>query len=137
MEIFTFYDTKLRCRIREDRDCNFLFITVRNKKYIVLKILSAVFYAVITAFMVILFVDALIDSKENGFVVLGYILILVTIGLSYLLPLILSVIGLILSSVAKSRGESKMGTVIYFLVFTCLPVVSWFVFLILTKVLGN
>lgn len=112
-------------------------VVLKNKKYNILKILSAVFYAVITAFMVILFVDALIDSKENGFVVLGYILILVTIGLSYLLPLILSAIGLILSLVAKSRGESKIGTVIYFLVFTCLPVVSWFVFLILTKVLGN
>ena len=112
-------------------------VVVKNKKYTVLKILSAVFYAIVTAFMIYCFFDAFVESKENGFAVLGYVLILVTVGISYLLPLILSVVGLILSAVAKSRGESKMGTVIYFLVFTCLPVVSWFVFLLLTKVLGN
>ena len=112
-------------------------VVVKNKKYTVLKILSAVFYAIITAFIIYCFLDALIESKENGFAVLGYVLILVTVGISYLLPLILSVVGLILSAVAKSNGQATLKTVIYFLIFTALPLISWFVFLLLTKVLGN
>ena len=112
-------------------------VVVKNKKYTVLKILSAVFYVIVTVFILYCFFDALIESKENGFAVLGYVLILVMVGICYLVPLILSTIGLILSAVAKSNGQSSLGTVIYFIIFTALPLVSWFVFLLLTKVLGN
>lgn len=112
-------------------------VVATNKKYTVLKILSAVFYAIVTAFIIYCFFDALVESKENGFAVLGYVLILITAGISYLLPLILSVVGLILSAVAKSKGQGTIKTVIYFLIFTALPLISWFVFLLLTKVLGN
>ena len=111
-------------------------VIIKNKKYTVLKILSAVGYGLITLFMLYVFFDALSEVRENGFAILGYVIILVMVGICYLVPLILSTIGLILSAIARLKGESTIRTVIYFIVFTALPLVSWFIFLLLSKVLG-
>lgn len=102
---------------------------VQVRKYTLLKVLSAVFYGLITAFLIFYYITALVQSSENaGWVAVGFILILCTYGLGYILPFIISLVGMILSIISRAGNACKTGTVVYFIIFTCLPVATWLIF---------
>ena len=98
------------------------------KRYIILKILAALFYAAITAFILYGFIYVFSagsqETRQTAFV-LFVLIFLVYGGLLYIVPFLISLLGLIFSARRVKTGECVRSTVIYFAVFTALPVITW------------
>lgn len=98
----------------------------KKPKFTVLKIITAVFYALIVLFFVATFIDTVLSYDPNAqFTGLGFavylIVIVVYIGsIANAVPTILSVIGIILSVKKRSKG-CPVSTTVFFIVFAILP----------------
>lgn len=99
------------------------------KRYIILKILAALFYAAITAFILYGFIGGVLAASSpearQASLAVFVIFFLVYGGLLYIVPFLISLLGLIFSSRRVKAGECVRSTVIYFAVFTALPVITW------------
>ena len=101
-----------------------------------LKIISVVCYAIVSAFLVYLLLSVVINPGTNYNLAVGVCLIfgLVFGGIGYLVTLIPTIIGLIISIVKREKGCTKK-TRVFFIIFTILPFISEGLFLLICKLL--
>ena len=101
------------------------------KKFTVLKIVAAVIYLLVT---VVLFTIVLSSIGKGEYWELGYVLLAIALGIYsiplYLTQLIISVVGLIKSTKAKNNGEATKDSVIYFAIFTALPIITALIYIL-------
>ena len=101
------------------------------KKMLALKIISGVLFGLVTIFMLWLTIDAWLDPSD--FAVLGYFIGVIVWGsIGYGVNLILNATVMIISAIKRPKGEVSKGTLIYFIIFTVLPLLMWLVFFLLT-----
>ena len=92
----------------------------------VLKIITAVFYGLVVAFLIATFIDAILSYDPTnswsglGFAVYLVVVILVIGSCANFVPTVLAVIGIILSVKKRSQGCPK-STTTFFIVFAILP----------------
>lgn len=101
----------------------------------VLKILYAVIYIAVTAYLVYGFLDIVISPSENVSLELAVYLtfsVIIIGGIGYIISLIPAIIGLI-SSIVSGEG----GNVLFFIIAVILPIVSEFVLITITKNFAN
>ncbi|MBQ7235911.1 MAG: hypothetical protein IJX03_01995 [Clostridia bacterium] len=96
------------------------------KNFKVLKIITAVLYVVATAFVVWFMVDIATAPENLGtaFAIIAWFAIAIP---TLAVPLIVSLVGLILSAMNKKRSQCTLGSVIYFAVFTALPIITFLI----------
>ncbi|MBO7344569.1 MAG: hypothetical protein J6U92_01355 [Clostridia bacterium] len=92
------------------------------KKY---KIVIAIILFLITVLSSIFMAD-IITTEEGLGKAVGFVLWLVFASPCFLAVLILSLIGVILAIVNKKKGLSENKTLLYFVIFTILPIVIYF-----------
>ena len=116
----------------------------KNKLIFILKIIVAIIYFAMTAFLAWGLIDALatlnapVPDGQMNFNGLGFavylIVVVLLIGSSvYAVDVVLSIIGLI---TCKKKGASKRDK-IYFIVFILLPIITEILFFALGAVLGS
>ena len=116
----------------------------KNKLIFVLKIIVAIIYFAMTAFLTWGLIDALatlnapVPEGQMNFNSLGmavYLVVIVLImGLAvYSTNMVLSIVGLVLSN----KKKASKGTKIYFIVFIILPVITEILFFMLGLLLGS
>lgn len=111
-------------------------VVQEKKRYLVLKILSALFYALVTLFVLALFVSTLTEQAgEVDLRALGFLLLLIYCGFGYVPGVAISLAGIIFSAINLRKNQSTVGTLIYFIIFTVLPVVTFIVFLLLVRII--
>ena len=96
------------------------------QNYKVLKIITAILFIIATAYSVWMLADIIVDSKTNGWAGLGMIAWIVVAAIALAIPLIVALIGLISSIIKCSKSLCTIGTLVYFIVFTLLPLVVYF-----------
>ena len=141
------YDIKLKGISMED---NKLIITeednaivdnaMRQKKgeLTLLKIFSAVIYAIIAVFLIYQLIGVVFGENTNLGLSLAVYLIVILLYLGSIanaVPTILSVIGLIITAVKRKRGEYSLSTLVYFIVFSILPYLTEGVLFLITYII--
>ena len=110
------------------------------KKYSILKIIITILYFGITAFLLGAFIDSFNASGENvqlG-IALTYAIVVVLFGaMGYGALLITSIIGLILSAVGLKREKTTKKTMIYFIVFTALTIITYLLMVFVMPIFIN
>lgn len=106
------------------------------KKFKALKIATAVLFAVATLFVVYLAIDIASSPQNIGTAFALVIWICLAIGI-LAVPMIVSLVGMILAIVNKKRSACTLGSVIYFIVFTVLPVIVFFICTIMFNLVFN
>ncbi len=106
------------------------------KKFKALKIVTAILFAVATLFVVYLAIDIASSPQNIGTAFALVIWICLAIGI-LAVPMIVSLVGMILAIVNKKRSACTLGSVIYFIVFTVLPVVVFFICIIMFNLVFN
>lgn len=96
------------------------------KNYKGLKIITAILFIIATAYSVWMLADIVADTKTNGWAGLGIIVWIIYAAIALAVPLVFALIGLISSIIKRSKALCTTGTLIYFIVFTVLPFVSYF-----------
>ena len=109
------------------------FNNPRKRKMLATKIISTLLYLFVTFWVTWAFVECLLTKDENGWAVLGYVIVWIYSGIGYAMQLLFSGICLIVSFVIKNDGVSR-GTRIFFIILTALPVVTFGVFFLLTVI---
>ena len=103
------------------------------KNFKINKIISAVFYALALAFSAVYYIDVAVTGGDwQG---LGYAITLLLSVYAFAIAIIPSLIGLIRSIVGVKKGYCEKATLIYFIVFTALPIVTWLISYILIAIL--
>lgn len=141
------YDIKLKGLSMEE---NKLIITeednaivdnaMRQKKgeLTLLKIFSAVIYAIIAVFLIYQLIGVFFGENTNLGLSLAVYLIVIVLYLGSIanaVPTILSVIGLIITAVKRKRGEYSLSTLVYFIVFSILPYLTEGVLFLITYII--
>lgn len=106
------------------------------KKFKALKIVTAILFAVATLFVVYLAIDIASSPQNIGTAFALVVWICLAIGI-LAVPMIVSLVGMILAIVNKKRSACTLGSVIYFIVFTVLPVVVFFICIIMFNLVFN
>ena len=106
------------------------------KKFKALKIVTAVLFAIATLFVVYLAIDIASSPQNIGTAFALVIWICLAIGI-LAVPMIVSLVGMIIAIVNKKRSACTLGSVIYFIVFTALPVVVFFICTIMFNLVFN
>lgn len=102
-----------------------------------LKIISALVYFLMTAFLAIVLVDIILnpgDLPGLGFALFLIIFVLIIGSIGYAITLILSVIGSVLAAKSLPLGGKK-STLVFFIVFSILPVVTEGLFVLISIIL--
>ena len=101
------------------------------KNFKTLKIITAILYAVATAFITYLLING---STENGLALAVFLIVFLVYGtLALSVPLISAIVGLIKSIFAYKNSNCTKATLIYFGVFTVLPVLTWVLFFFIPR----
>ena len=103
------------------------------KNFKALKIITAILFAIVTVFSVVFMIDIIIEPKNLG-TAFALVIWLVFATPANAIPFIISAIGLVICSVKRKRGESDKRSVIYFTVFTALPVVVYLVCILIFNI---
>ena len=111
---------------------------------LVLQIITAIIYTLLTGFFISMLIDvagtppAQDGSFDGKGLALAVFLIMLIVfgGIGYIINLILSIVGIVVSSNAKKKELCGMGRVIYFVVFTLLPLITFIAFLIVPQLLN-
>ena len=106
------------------------------KKFKALKIVTAVLFSVATLFVVYLAIDIASSPQNIGTAFALVLWICLAIGI-LAVPMIVSLVGMIITIVNKKRSACTLGSVIYFIVFTGLPVVVFFICTIMFNLVFN
>ena len=97
------------------------------KTYKILKRITAILFAVATAFTVLFTIDIINDGAPHIFTAFGvFFWCALSIG-ALAVPFFVALIGLIITAIKRSQGLCSVGTLVYFIVFTLLPHVVYFV----------
>ena len=113
---------------------------MRQKKgeLTLLKIFSAVIYAIIAVFLIYQLIGVVFGENTNLGLSLAVYLIVILLYLGSIanaVPTILSVIGLIITAVKRKRGEYSLSTLVYFIVFSILPYLTEGVLFLITYII--
>lgn len=104
------------------------------KNFKAYKIIVAVVFAIVTILSSIMLVD--IISKGNGLgTAFGFIVWLILAIIGFGASVVVSLIGTITSAIKKNQGLCDTKTLVYFIVFTALPIVVFGVSIVLFNVL--
>ncbi len=116
-------------------------IKKKNTLLIVLQVIVAVLFVGLTAFLVGGLINEIntppantentIDLSGLGLALYLIIVIILIGGAGYLLNTILSIVGLIISLSKRKDGVGK-GTIIYFIIFIALPIITEALLILLT-----
>ncbi len=105
----------------------------KKGKLLVLRVLAPILFGLTTAFLVYTFVDILIDPGSNQGLsfALWFALIFVIFGSGgYIASIIPPLIGVIITLVKRPQGL-RVGQLIYFIIFTALPILFWVLIFVL------
>lgn len=100
---------------------------INKSKFIkIFQIITAILYAIATVLSVIIMVDILSQPQNIGtaFAVAIWI-VFAAVALS--IPLVFSIIGLIASIIKKSNAQCGTGAVVYFIIFSVLPILTYLI----------
>ncbi len=92
------------------------------RNYKTYKIVVTVVFAIVAILSSIFMADILM-SEENLGKAIGFVVWLAIFSPSFAVSMALSLIGVIISAINKSKGLCSSGTLVYFLIFTLLPIV--------------
>lgn len=104
------------------------------KNFKAYKIIVAIIFAIVTVLSSIMLVDIISNGNGLGTAV-GFIVWLILAIIGFSASLIVSLIGMITSAIKKKQGLSNTKTLVYFIVFTALPIVVFSVSIILFNTL--
>ena len=106
---------------------------IKKRRFIPFWVIVGLFFLVTTAFITYLFVDA----KINGgpLVALGVLVGVIYGAIGYVLTMLSSIIGLILTCACRPTTGLRKGQLIYFITFTVLPIIMWVAFFFLTYII--
>ena len=96
------------------------------QKFKLLKIFTAVLYAIATVLSVVFMIDILNEPQNIG-TAFALVVWLCLGAFALAVPLIISLVGLIVCALKVKKGESSKGSVIYFSIFSALPIITYFV----------
>ena len=104
------------------------------KNFKAYKIIVAIIFAIVTVLSSIMLVD--IISKGNGLgTAFGFIVWLILAIIGFSVSMIVSLIGTITSAIKRKQGLCDTKTLIYFIVFTALPIMVFSVSIVLFNIL--
>lgn len=112
-------------------------ISKKKGELTLLKIFTAVIYAIIAVFLIYQFASLFFNEQSNlGLSIAVYlIVILLYLGsIANAVPTILSVIGLIITAIKRKKGEYSLSTLLYFIVFSILPYLTEGVLVLITYI---
>ncbi len=104
---------------------------IKNPKSIsVLKIIGTIIYIITTCVLALLVIIHL-PNLEDGWDSLGYVLVVLVYSIfasvAYLAPLIMGIVGLVISA-KKAPPEKKRGNTVYFIFMIVLPIITLIAF---------
>lgn len=103
------------------------------KNYKSLKIINAVLFSIAAVFVLGFMIDIVIQPQSVGTAFAIAIWIVISIPV-LAIPLFFSLISLIVTIFKKKSSECSVGTVIYFAVFTVLPVITFLICALVIKI---
>ena len=106
----------------------------RKRRFIPFWVIVGLFFLVTTAIVVYSIVDSKITDATSEIQLggLGAILMLIVYGsIGYILTMLSSIIGLVLTCTCRPSTGLRKGQLIYFIAFTVLPIIMWVAFYIL------
>ena len=98
------------------------------------KILSALLYGLVVAFILYIFLDAY--SSNSAWAGLGYAIGLIYGGFGLAGSLVPTIIGLVRSIIGVKKGYCEKPTLIYFIIFTALPFITFLIALLVVALLN-
>ena len=104
------------------------------KSYKALKIITAVLFSIATLFVVGFMLDIVKEPQSVGTAFAIAIWLIITLPV-LALPMFLSLISLIIMILKKKRAECSGRTVIFFAVFTVLPIVIFLICVLVLKII--
>ncbi len=104
------------------------------KKYKAYKIIIALVFAIVTILSSIMLGDIIISERNIGtpFALVVWLALAIP---SFAVAMIMSLIGTIISAIKKKQGLCDTKTLVYFIVFTALPIVVFCVSIVLFNIL--
>lgn len=105
------------------------------KNFLGLKISTIILQSIITILIVLLLatsVDTSLEYWELGYAII-FAFVLVFGGIALLIPLILSLVGLIKSIKAYKKGECTLGTLIFFIITMITPIIIYLLSFLIGK----
>ncbi|MBO5067937.1 MAG: hypothetical protein J6C62_06005 [Clostridia bacterium] len=110
----------------------------KSGKYKALWIITPILYSLVTLFLVYTLYDTVVGANPDTLglsLALWLTLFLIIFGtFGYIAAMIPAIIGLILTIVRRPSGL-RVGQLIYFIVFTILPILSWIAFTVIVPLL--
>ena len=106
------------------------------KNFKAYKIIVAVIFAIVLILSSILVVDILSGGESIG-KAFGFVVWLVFAIIGFAVPMVMSLIGTILSAIKSKQGLCTIKTLVYFIVFSVLPIIAFFASVRLFKLLIN
>lgn len=105
------------------------------KDYKILKIITAILYIMATVLAVVLLIDPILSAVDNQetVTIIALIFLAPISILAYAVPTLVSLIGAISAGISFARKTTKIGNLIYFIVFTALP---YFTFYLIIQILS-
>ena len=97
------------------------------KKFLGLKITTIVLQCIITILIVLLLATSIDTSAtywELGYAIV-FALVLAFGGIALLIPLIISLVGVIKSAKEYKKGECTLGTLVFFIITTITPIIIY------------
>ena len=91
----------------------------------VFKIITIILYAIAVAFSTVIMIDAIKNPSNLGLAV-GILVWIIIGAIALAIPLVSAIIGLIISIVKKFKAQVGFGSVIFFIIFTVLPIATYF-----------
>ena len=95
--------------------------------------MAPIFFVITTAFLGYTFIDILVNPGSNQGLSFAfwYALVFIIIGSGgYIISMICPIIGVILTLVKRPQGL-RVGQLVYFIIFTVLPILFWVLILVL------
>ena len=105
------------------------------KKFLGLKLSTIILQSIITVLIVLLLatsVDTSLEYWELGYAIV-FAFVLAFGGIALLIPLILSLVGLIKSIKAYKKGECTLGTLIFFIITMITPIIIYLLSFLIGK----
>lgn len=110
----------------------------KSGKYKALWIITPILYSLVTLFLVYTLIDTVAGANPDTLglsLALWLTIFLIIFGsFGYIGAMIPAIIGLILTIVRRPSGL-RVGQLIYFIIFTILPILSWIAFVVIVPLL--
>ncbi len=104
------------------------------KNFKLYKIIVAVVFAIVTILSSIMLVDIISEGTGLG-TAFGFIVWLILAIIGFSASMIVSLIGTITSAIKRNQGLCDTKTLIYFIVFTALPIIVFSISIVLFNTL--